>query len=218
MATIPKHTEISIAKYDIKDEETKKDIYLIHEFIDRIKYIGPSLILRALSHNTWFVNHLLPLYIEWCPLVSPKGKTTNKSFLMQVGTDHLHDDFRGNILNVGDIFNTNAVPDINRKLSKMRHEKELKEIVTALIDSGIAYILLGYNGFISTYILHGLLAINPECHNKNIYIFVKRLKQAAGDVDIGLNDIALYMKEEIPHLNNGFTFKLKSNEHCGANH
>lgn len=218
MATIPKHTELSVQKHNVSDRETINDIYLVHEFIDRIKYIGPSLILRALSHNTWFVNSLLPLYIEWCPLVSQKGKTTNKSFLMQVGIDHLYDDFKGNILSIDDIFNTDKVPDINRQLKRMQHWQELKEVIAAIIDSKIAYLLIGYNGFVSTYILHGLLAIDPICHNQNIYIFVKRLKETVRNVNIELNDISNYMKKEIPYLNNGFTFKLKTNEHCDANH
>lgn len=216
MATIPKHTEMSVQKYNISDRETINDIFLIHEFIDRIKYIGPSLVLRALSHNTWFIKNILPLYIDWCPLISTNGKTNNRELLTQVGKDHLYDDFKGNTLSIPDIFNTDSIPNINQELRRLRCIPELKEIVMALMDSGIAYVLIGFNGFVSTYLLHGLLAIHPKCHNKNIYIFVKELKKIIGNINLNIEEITEYMKDEIPYLNNGFTFKVKNNEPCNA--
>lgn len=208
MATITKHTEETIKQYNIADEEMKKDVYLIHEYIDRIKYTGPEIQYRTLSHNVWFINYMLPLYLEWSPLV--KHYKQNKQLYHTIGVEHLLQDFKGFSPTLKDIFDFERIPKIKSpmllSLLRVYKEEPYKKIIYALVDSQIPYLFIGSKCFVSSYILHGLLTNAPETKDHNTYKFVSDLRKTIDNYSVSVEDIYNYMNEEIPNLNNGLKF------------
>lgn len=207
MGTIRNHTESSIKKHKIKSNKTKHDIYLVHEFIDRIKYIGPNLELRAITHNSWFVKEILPIYLDTCPLFLEKK---NKELYMQIGTEHLLEDFKGNMLTIEDIYLTSRIPPI-KKTSYLLCRKTITEpvgktILDAIYNSKIGHLLVSHNGFLSSYILHGIIT-NVTEKSVTAYRFIKHIKKILVDNNnIDIDGLRKYMKHKVPYLNNGFDY------------
>lgn len=90
MANPHTHAESSARRYGGKME----DYLAIHEFMDSSKTTFADQRHRALTHNMWFINHVLPR-VFGSLLVNSNGRNIS---VVQVGMDHVQEDYAGKFI------------------------------------------------------------------------------------------------------------------------
>jgi hypothetical protein len=98
------HAESSAKKFGGK----AKDYLAIHEFMDCSKGVVADHRHRALTHNTWFIMHILPRVFGET-ITNSRGK---KVSVRDIGEQHVHEDYRGKF-----------IPSAQDFLQAMRYEE-----------------------------------------------------------------------------------------------
>jgi hypothetical protein len=125
------HAESSAKAFGGKPE----DYLAIHEFIDCSKGVIADHRHRALTHNTWFIMHILPR-VFGDTIKNSKGK---KVSVREIGEQHVLEDFRGKFVPSAQDFlqamayeewmnNGNGLPPSNHKSRTAAPTKEKTEL------------------------------------------------------------------------------------------